>query len=290
MTIQVFCRDGIFKQTRVKAMNRILSYVILLILLNCPVVALAQDSKPMSNEDVVKMVKANLPEKTIILAIQSARPGFDTSADALIALSTAKIPNAIVDAMISRSNGGTSTGAVAGSQLTGLNPEEITLSDGDTQYVMKYLRPNVRSAVRGFGYGGMANYAALGGTQATLRVNSTQPSFLVSIPSNAQPQSYLALVNLAIRKNGTREIMVSGGGGFSYSSGFPSDRLIALSTEQLPDQSQAQAGFVLYNVAPNTPLAKGEYAIVLFNEQAQVTGFFLNPSPHGSYFDFGIDG
>jgi hypothetical protein len=269
-----------------------MSYFILLILLNCTGVAIAQNSEPMSNADVVKMVKANLPEKTIILAIQSAPPGFDTSADALIALSTAKVPNAIVDAMISRSNGGTNTGAAAGSQLTGLNPEEITLRDGDAQYTMKYLRPNMRSAARAFGLGGMANYAALSGTQAALRVVSTQPSFLVSIPENAQPQSYLAIVNLAIRKNGTREILVGGGGGFStsYSSGFPSDRLIALSAEQNLDQSQAQAGFVLYTVTPKNSMAKGEYAIVLFNEQAQVTGFFLNPSPYGSYFDFGIDG
>lgn len=45
-----------------------------------------QDKKPLTNADIIKMVKAELPEDTIVLVIQKSPNRFDTSPDALIAL------------------------------------------------------------------------------------------------------------------------------------------------------------------------------------------------------------
>ena len=50
--------------------------------------AAASDDKPMTNQDVINMVKAQLPESTIVMEIQSAKPAFDTSANGLIKLKT----------------------------------------------------------------------------------------------------------------------------------------------------------------------------------------------------------
>lgn len=83
---------------------------------------------------------------------------------------------------------------------------------------MRYLTPDIAGqAVRAFGYGGVAAYAALPGKSAALRLQSPRPTFVVAVPKNAQAQSYVTLVNLAIRRNGTREVMI-GGGYMSYSA------------------------------------------------------------------------
>ncbi|HEX9785771.1 MAG TPA: hypothetical protein VGA56_23955 [Opitutaceae bacterium] len=60
----------------------------------------------MSNDDVVKMVKASLGEETIILAIKSAESAeFDTSTDGLVDLKEARVSEAIIQAILLRAKG-----------------------------------------------------------------------------------------------------------------------------------------------------------------------------------------
>ncbi len=61
----------------------------------------AAEKKPLTNADVVKLVKAELPESTVILAIQNSSPAFNTSPEDLIALKTGGVSPAIIDAMLS---------------------------------------------------------------------------------------------------------------------------------------------------------------------------------------------
>jgi hypothetical protein len=63
--------------------------------------AVAQKTvKPLTNEDVVSMVKNALPEEVILNAIQANDTNFDTSADALIALKNAGVSVKLMDAML----------------------------------------------------------------------------------------------------------------------------------------------------------------------------------------------
>lgn len=64
-------------------------------------IATAQDVKPLSNEDVIEMVKSGLPESTIAGAIQANATNFDVSAAALIKLKKAGVSPKIMDAMLS---------------------------------------------------------------------------------------------------------------------------------------------------------------------------------------------
>lgn len=244
----------------------------------------AEEAKPMTNADVLSMVEAKLPESTIVLAVAGAKPDFDTSAAGLIELSKRKVPTAIVEAMIKAASGG---GTAQAAQGDGISPEEISVDDGTSVQQMRYLTPNMRQAVRAFGYGGVAQYASLNGATAALRLASNQPRFVVAVPKNAQAQSYVTLVNLAVRRNGTREVMV-GGGYLSYSTGINKDRVVAMSDRTLDDQSRAPKGYELHEIAPAAELAPGEYAVVLYNSEVKVAGWFV--SGRDSYFDFGIDG
>jgi hypothetical protein len=252
----------------------------------------AVDEKPMSNQDVISMVKAKLPADTVVMAVKAAKPNFDTSADGLIKLKNAGVPTDVIEAIIAAQSGGGGSyaAAPAGGTLPGLaggwNPEEIILIDGGERIPLRYLTPQMRSALRALGYGGTAQYAVLRGSRASLRLKGNQPEFLLAVPNNAQPDSYFTLVTLAVRKNNSREIMV-GGGYMSYSSGVAPDRVIATVSERLADQSGAPKGFITYRIKVATPLPAGEYAVVLYNSQIRTVGFFA--SGLDSYFDFGID-
>jgi len=54
----------------------------------------------MNNEDVVKLVKAGISENLIISTIETSETDFDTSADALIKMKEARVPEAIIQRMI----------------------------------------------------------------------------------------------------------------------------------------------------------------------------------------------
>lgn len=251
--------------------------------------AIAESAAPMTNQDVVNMVKAKLPESTIVKAVQAAAPDFDTSANGLIKMKTAGVPQTVIEAMIAAESGGGSAVAASGTSAGrgGFNPEELMLIDAGVTTPMRYLTPQTRHAARAFGWGGVAGYAVLRGPKASLRLKSNQPEFLLAVPSNAQAESYYTLVNLAVRNNGSREIMV-GGGYMSYSSGVATDRIIRTTSEKLADQSGAPKDFVIYRIKTESPLPPGEYAMVLYNSQIRAVGYFA--SGLDSYFDFGVDG
>ena len=64
-----------------------------------------QDEGPMTNAEVVKLVKAGFKDKTIILIIASRLPGFDLSSDRMIQLKRAGVSENIIVAMLARQDG-----------------------------------------------------------------------------------------------------------------------------------------------------------------------------------------
>jgi len=81
--------------------RRVLPAISLLLAIVIPVALVAQTAqKPLVNDDIVQMVKANLPESTIIGAMQANPINFDVSPSALIALHEAGVSQKIMDAML----------------------------------------------------------------------------------------------------------------------------------------------------------------------------------------------
>lgn len=249
-------------------------------------VALAQESAPMTNDDVIALVSADLSQELIISTISSSSPAFDTSASGIIALNSAGVPESIIQAMIRAASGGGSSAAPGGGSGGGFNPEEVVIVDGDIRKPMRYVTPQMRAAARAFGFGGTATYATLPGPEAQMRLTENRPSFIVAVPSNAQPESYYSLANFAVRRNRSREVL-TGGGYMSYSTGIASDRVVPTVPSALEDQSDAPEGFTLYQLDVEEPLERGEYALILYNSQVRVVGYFM--SGGDSYYDFGVD-
>jgi len=80
--------------------------------------ALAAFAAPMTNEDVIRMVKGGLGEATLMQAIDGAEPGFDTSPDGLVRLKQGGVSDKVIQHIISRKGSATAAdGAVAGHMI-----------------------------------------------------------------------------------------------------------------------------------------------------------------------------
>jgi len=244
----------------------------------------------MTNADVIKMVEGKLDDAIILAAVQNSEAKFDTSSDGLIALSGAKVSSTVIAAMIKRGNGTAPASQTAPAE-DAMSPNEVILIDGETRTPMRYITLQTRTAARGLGYGGMAQYSVLRGPAAAARTKNLKPSFLVSVPNQAQTEAYVTLASFAVRKNNTREVMTAGGGGFnaSYSTGIHPDRVINCNSEKAADQSKAQKGFTIYTLTPKVDMKPGEYAVILFTGEMHgaVSTWFAESG--NSYFDFGVD-
>ena len=60
-----------------------------------------KSTTPLTNADVIKLVRAGIPDDTIVLAIRHGKTNFDASPDALIQLSKSGVNKSIIDAMLS---------------------------------------------------------------------------------------------------------------------------------------------------------------------------------------------
>lgn len=248
----------------------------------------------LTNSDVVKMAQAKIDPAIIVTSIENSESAFDVSPQGLINLSSAQVPEPVIAAMIKRASAPAATSTpttppTAAAPATDLmSPSDIIFVDGDSRVPMRYLVPQMRTTARALGFGGIATYAVLRGTNATFRTHNPQPSFLVSVPNQAQPESYLTLASFAVRPNGTREIMI-GGGYMSYSTGIHPDRVVAVTSEKLPDQSKAQKGFTIYRVTPRARLAIGQYAVILYTSEMQALVSTWFSGGGNAYFDFGVE-
>ena len=73
--------------------------------------AFAMAQTAMTNEQVIKMAKAGLPEDTILVAINGQPGNFTTNADALIALKSAGVTDKVIGAMIAKASGSSAPAA-----------------------------------------------------------------------------------------------------------------------------------------------------------------------------------
>lgn len=71
------------------------------------------EKSPLTNKDVISMVKGGLAESTIVLAIQHSPTQFDTSPQALIELRGQGVPEKVLNAMLSAGSGKPSVATAA---------------------------------------------------------------------------------------------------------------------------------------------------------------------------------
>lgn len=256
-----------------------------------PLVASAA-TKPLTNADVITMLKAGLPENTIILSIQQTEAKFDTSPQSLILLKKQGVSTKVLDVMLSKQAGLTSpskpsTVAMSTAEFTGIR----TFIDG--KFVpMKRSKTLARSSAGFLGFGVLKGRAVLDGPSAKLRLVNNTPMFELALPSDVDASDYITLVNLAVKED-RRQIETSRVDktfleGVVVKDGFPKDRVVAINIEDTGVKTPS--GMIIYRVKVADSIPPGEYAIVrAATESAGDEGLSAQKSVQANYYDFGVD-
>jgi len=284
---------------------------LILIFLGLACVTGAQQAQsPLTNDDVIKMVKAGLSEDVIASMVRTQPAKYAVTPDQLIALKSAGVPDKVVAAMVDKSAG---TGAVPGTQsASGATPSAGTVAAGDPNDPMAphdsgiYLYSKDRNgeykmivleqaAYQGSKTGGMLGTvltygikkakmkAIIPGQHASIRTPDEQPVFYFYFEDKAaglgkggfgggsvSNPNQFALIKLDVTKS-SRETITGAFGIGGIDQGAEEKSMVSFKSERLRNG--------LYKVVANGPMAPGEYCFETGAAgAAQIFDFAVNPN------------
>jgi hypothetical protein len=220
----------------------------------------------LTNDSVVGMVRAKLPEGVIIQKIRTSQRKFDTGTEALIQLKNAGVPDRVIEAMLGEASPGTGPAGAAAAA-----PAEPSIAHVGAAGIMplKELRGEMEVSLAPFA--GSRQEVVLPASRAEYRMTDKQPVF-----STALAADQWVLVRLKPGKR-DRNLPISkndgwGWGGATFRQGPDPKYVIGLTGEPV------SGGAV--QIKPKQVLAPGEYAFVAVTRgQTNVV----------EVFDFGVD-
>ena len=260
----------------------------------------ASNSELLTNEQVLTLVKAELPSSIIVNKIRASKTNFDTSTEELIRLQRARVPAEIITAMVdasSNTSAMTSRTGAGDASKTDPNDPMATHEAGiylyqekNGQKKMIQLEPSVSKQTKSGGFFasamtyGIAKIkfkSALAGGNASLQVDSARPVFYFYFEvknSGLSSSSYYAtnpnefvLVKFNTKSN-SREVTVSQANAFGAESGAMDKSSRAFNYEKIAPG--------VYKVTPQVDLEEGEYGF--YNATSG------GPSGGAKIFDFGV--
>lgn len=281
-------------------MRRMILAIALLVL--CPLLLVAQDA--LTNDSVIKMVKAGLSDGLVISAIYSKPGQYNTTVDGMIALKAAGVSDKVVAAVVNRSSGGTAPARVeaAPEAVTPADPNDptgphdpgiymvATDHDGSKKMILieragtgREKTANVWGAAFSYGISKAKVKAEIPGPRATVRSTEARPVFYMYFPPTGNlgaadtisSPTQFSLLSLEDKKD-HRETTVAKMGLGSAQVGNDDKRTYKFSADKMRPYA--------YKVQPEEDLTTGEYAFLA------ATGMGGGASA-GSVvvFDFGVD-
>jgi hypothetical protein len=290
--------------------NRAFSLVGLLCL------SLVWGQAPLTKDSVIKMVKAGLAEDVILSMVKSQPANYVLSADDLIVLKAAGVPDKVVTAMVERNAGS----AASNPKASGATPSGGNVATGDPNDPMSphdsgiYLYAKDRNgeykltvleqaAYQGSKTGGVVTSAltyglkktkmkqVIPGQHASIRTAESEPVFYFYFEDKAaalgkggsgaglvsNPNQF-ALIKLEVRKS-SRETITGEFGALGMSSGTHEKSMVTFKSEKL------RSG--IYKVVPNGPMEPAEYCFIV--SQANMGAFGIGASGATQIFDFAVN-
>ncbi len=264
----------------------ILASMMVVLFLAIPYKINAQERKPITNADVVNMVKAELPESNIIKAIQQSITNFDMSPQGLIELTKQGVSSKIIDAMqqagalTPTQTPQPQTNNPVSNQLAlanGMGMGEVVFIDAAGRTEMKITNGEIPFKI-GLKdivpFGSSKTMREFKGNRAKLRTTTTSLTFEVSALNNRYVNEQIGLVILT-PKSDIREIQVGkeANGLGKDSSGFRKQDVARIEITEIKEQSAPGSFYKRYSIKPVNPLPPGEYALIA----------------NGTYYAFGVD-
>jgi hypothetical protein len=230
----------------------------------------------LTNDSVIQMLKAGLPEGVVISKIKSTASKFDLKTDSLVNLKKAGVSDKVLEAMMAAGSGGPATAAAtpappAPALAAGaLKTQDVVYQLIGDKYVE--LMPLAASMETNFAFFQSKSEIVLPGRKAQYRTTEKTPVFLTTYAPTEAPMVKFKPGD----DHDDRNLKFSSGAfmpfGGSQKTGVRNDDKIPITTERDP------RGF--YRVKPSAPLPPGEYGFVV------TTGFSMGT---GKIFEFGVD-
>lgn len=236
----------------------------LVLMVLCPVLLVAQDA--LTNDSVVKMLKAGLSEDLVVAAINSKPGNYDTSVDGMIALKGAGASDKVISAIVVKASGGApalASAAAAPAPMAGsglpAGIDEVGVYYQDKTGAWVHLMPEVVN----FKTGGFLKTLATDGivkgdinghlqgphAKTTLTLPVT---FAVYVPEGTEITEY-QLLRLRASGSNAREFRSVTGGVIHASGGAARDLVEFDSTKLAPR---------VYTITLKQDAGKGEYGIL----------------------------
>jgi hypothetical protein len=199
----------------------------------------------LTNDSVIGMVKAGLPETVIVAKIRASERKFDTTADGLIKLKAAKVPDTVIEAMIT---GGAP--AAASAAVSQADPMIAYVSSTGAK-PLKIVHGEMVTSVAPFA--GSRQEVVLPAARSEYRITDKQPVFSTNFTAEQW-----ALIRLKPGKN-DRNLPINnnsgwGWGGATFRHGPDPKYRVALEGGAGPDGTT--------RIKPKEPLASGEYGLI----------------------------
>lgn len=229
----------------------------------------------LTNDSVIQMVKAGLPEAVVVAKIKSTATKFDLKTDSLVNLKKAGVSDKVLEAMVAAGSGSPTTGAMPAPPAPAVAAGALKNQDVIYQLVGgKYVEMFATSAnlETNMAFFQSKSEVVLEGRKARYRTAEKQPVFLSTYSSTDAP-----LVRLKPGDDHNDRNLKIGSGAFmpfggTQKMGVRNEDKIAVTIERDP------RGF--YRVTPTAALPPGEYGFIL------ATGFGAGS---GKIYDFGVD-
>jgi hypothetical protein len=226
------------------------------------------DSKPLSDADIVSLVKGGLAESTILLAIEQNPTAFETSPFALVELKNQGVPSAVIDAMLRSKDAASTPASTPPTSMETPKDSFSSLAEG-TFYKssdgMVKLQPLMMA---GGGATHMGKMFIPGmtpqfvhtfrGAEAPIQIKERTPVFyvkqspyMVNIPGHSDRD--IVLVRFDKKKDHRELQTTSGGSAFNFKAGF--------SKEKTPDIVVTRVSDSVFTVTPKGSLPPGEYML-----------------------------
>jgi hypothetical protein len=273
---------------------------ILLALMFCiPILSIAQ-TETLTNADIVKLTKLDLPSTAIISKIKNSKTHFDVGIDALVALKKQGVSADVISEMI---NSGSSEQQAIANQKDLSDPKTMRAagiyyySKSSPNSLFTQIDPTVVSSSKsgGFGTALAQRYTAglvknkekssLSGANSRRQIKHTKPKFYFYFNgqtnqmaselwwfNSASSPNEFALVKLTENRD-NREMVVATSNAYGHSIGIDEKQKIDFDYEQVSDG--------IYKVSPKNSLEVGEYCFIY-------TGSVPTTYSNNKVFDFGI--
>jgi hypothetical protein len=272
-----------------KTARTVLRLALVVVVASSLTVAASAAQEVLTNDSVVQMIKAGLPESVVIAKIRSTPTKFDLRTDQLVGLKKSGVSDKVLEAMMAAPATGAqaaapapapaapASGAAVASAPPAGAPAAGALRDRDAVYHLvggKYVEifPTSANLETNMAFFTSKSEVVLEGRKARYRIADKQPVFLSTYGPTDAP-----LVKLKPGdSNNDRNLKISSGAfmpfGGTQKMGVRNEDKIATTIER------DARGF--YRVVPAEPLPPGEYGFIL------ASGFGAGV---GKIFDFGVD-